>query len=247
MAKKMTLKADNGSLFQRLQSDLMQLISSTLPGERLPTEPDLAKQLGVSRATLREAMRSFEGQGLIRRRQGLGTFVISHPQVIDSGLEVLESIERLAKRINLDVSLGEYVVQQIRASEDQAAMLGVKPGDTLVKVVRVIIAENRPVAYLEDVLPEDVLSPAELNERFSGSVLDLLISRGQPELVSSFTEIRAVPATPELARALEIQRGDTLLLFVARLYDASNRVVDYSHSYFLPGYFRFHVVRKVAK
>lgn len=247
MAKKMTLKADSGSLFQRLQTDLMQLISSTPPGERLPTEPDLAKQLGVSRATLREAMRSFEGQGLIRRRQGLGTFVISHPQVIDSGLEVLESIERLAKRINLDVSLGEFVVQQIRASEDQAAMLGVKTGDTLVKVVRVIIAENRPVAYLEDVLPEDVLSPAELNEKFSGSVLDLLINRGHPELVSSFTEIRAVPATPDLARALEIQRGDTLLLFVARLYDASNRVVDYSHSYFLPGYFRFHVIRKVAK
>ena len=75
--------------FQRLQGELTVLIAGTLPGERLPAEPELAKRMGVSRATLREAMRSFEGQGLIRRRQGVGTFVVSQSQVIDTGLEVL--------------------------------------------------------------------------------------------------------------------------------------------------------------
>jgi len=39
-------------------------------------EPKLARDMGVSRATLREAMRSFEAQGLIMRKQGAGTFVI---------------------------------------------------------------------------------------------------------------------------------------------------------------------------
>ena len=52
--------------FQRLQSQLAGLISATTPGERLLSEPELAKKMGVSRATLREAMRTFEGQGLIR-------------------------------------------------------------------------------------------------------------------------------------------------------------------------------------
>jgi GntR family transcriptional regulator len=50
----------------------------------------------------------------------------------------------------------------------------------------------------------------------------------------------------EVARALQIQRGDVLLRFEAFLYDISGRVVDYSFSYFLPGVFRFHVVRKVG-
>ena len=62
--------------FQRLQVDLAALIERTPAGSRLISEPDLAKQLGVSRATLREAMRTFETQGLIRRRQGAGTFVV---------------------------------------------------------------------------------------------------------------------------------------------------------------------------
>ena len=86
--------------FQRLQVLLAKIIAETTPGERLVAEPELARQLGVSRATLREAMRTFEGQGLIRRRQGVGTFVVSHPQVMDSGLEVLQSIEALAIELN---------------------------------------------------------------------------------------------------------------------------------------------------
>ncbi len=101
--------------FQRLQSQLAGLIAATTPGERLLSEPELARQLGVSRATLREAMRTFEGQGLIRRRQGVGTFVVDHPNVIDTGLEVLESIETLASRMSLDVSMGDLRVAQIEA------------------------------------------------------------------------------------------------------------------------------------
>ena len=51
--------------FQRLQADLAKLIAHTPPGQRLLNEPELAKQMGVSRATLREAMRTFETQGLM--------------------------------------------------------------------------------------------------------------------------------------------------------------------------------------
>jgi DNA-binding GntR family transcriptional regulator len=46
-------------------------------------------------------MRSFETQGLIRRRQGSGTFVVGKMQVLDSGMEVLESLETMAKRLGL--------------------------------------------------------------------------------------------------------------------------------------------------
>jgi GntR family transcriptional regulator len=232
--------------FRRLQTDLAKLIASLPAESRLPSEPELARRMGVSRATLREAMRSFEGQGLIRRRQGVGTFVVAKVPVIDSGLEVLESIETLAQRTNLPVNMGELTVQQMEADEENAAALNVSIGISLTRVARVIYTDSRPIAYLVDILPAEILGPGDVNGGFTGSVLDLLLRRGNPNLVQSRTDIRAIGATQEVARALQIQRDDVLLHFVAKLYTNDGRVVDHSLSYFLPGYFRFHVVRKVG-
>jgi GntR family transcriptional regulator len=232
--------------FRRLQIELAEMITSLPAESRLPSEPDLARRMGVSRATLREAMRSFEGQGMIRRRQGVGTFVIGSVPVIDSGLEVLESIESLAARTGLPVRMGELDVRQVSAGENEAVVLNVPAGTFLTQVERVIYTDNRPIAYLVDTLPGDVLAATDLKNDFTGSVLDLLLRRGSPKLTQSRTDIRAIGATPEVARALQVQRDDVLLHFVAKLYSEGGRVVDYSFSYFLPGYFRFHVVRRVG-
>jgi GntR family transcriptional regulator len=232
-------------LFQRLQTELAKMISEVAPGERLPSEPLLSRQLGVSRATLREAMRTFESQGLIRRKQGLGTFVVSHSHVFESGLEVLESIETLARRTGLDVCMGELSIEDIQAGEEAAGVFTLPAGTPLVEIKRIILAESRPVAYLWDTLPQKFLSPGELQQNFTGSVLDLLIRREGDHFSHSLTEIQSVAAPSHIARALQIQRGDVLLLFIARLFDINQQVVDYSFSYFLPGYFRFQVVRSL--
>lgn len=232
--------------YQRLQDELAKLIAKAQPGEKLPSEPELAKIMGVSRATLREGMRSFEGRGLIRRRQGVGTFVVPQAKVIESGLEVLESIERRASRIGLSVSMGELVVKDILATPEAAEKLQVEEGTNLTIISRVIYADKRPVAYLTDTLPPKVLSDEDLKTGFTGSVLDYMLKHGRMRLGKSFTDIQAVAASSEIARKLEIQRGDVLLMFAARLYSESGEIVDFSYSYFLPGYFRFHVVRQVA-
>jgi GntR family transcriptional regulator len=67
------------SVSQHIHNQLSRIIADTHPGERLPSEPTLALQFGVSRAMLRETMRTFETQGIIRRRQGSGkSFSTSH-------------------------------------------------------------------------------------------------------------------------------------------------------------------------
>jgi len=231
--------------FQRLQADLAALISRTPAGSRLISEPELAKQLGVSRATLREAMRTFETQGLIRRRQGAGTFVVGKVPVMDAGLEVLESLETMARRMNLAITVSDLNLEQIDANEDHAAELGVVVGNCLTRIRRVMRADTRPVAYLIDTLPEDVLRLQDLPEGFNGSVLDFLLERGN-DLRISRAAITATNATAEVAKALEIQRGDVLLQFISQLYTSDGKIVDHTVSYFIPGYFNFHVVRRIG-
>jgi GntR family transcriptional regulator len=238
---------DNGkTLPQQLHERLKKLIAKTEPGGKLPSEPKLAKQLGVSRATLREAMRIFETQGIIHRRQGVGTFVVPPAQILDTGLEVLESILTQAKRKNLDIRVGPYSVIEREATQDEAEALKIKAGDPVLQVSWVMETPDRPVAHLVDVLPAGIFGIPQFRDQFHGSVLDLLMQSEQFSLTTSRTELSAVTAPSEIARSLGIQRGDVVLCFEATLFTSEGKVVDFSHSYYLPGYFRFHVVRRVG-
>ena len=231
--------------FQRLQEDLAKLIGSTPPGQRLLNEPELAKQMGVSRATLREAMRTFETQGIIRRRQGSGTYVVGKVPVIDAGLEILESLDTMASRMNLAITVSDLQIEQAEADAETANGLGVALGTPLTRIRRVMRADGRPAAYLIDTVPESVLRPQALPDSFHGSVLDFLVDCGH-KLSSSRAVITATNAPADVAKPLEIQRDDVLLVFVSQLYDSKGTVLDYSTSYFIPGYFHFHVNRRVG-
>jgi len=236
----------NDSPFYRLQRELGKIISEAAPGEQLPPEPEFARQLGVARSTLREAMRSFEAQGLIIRRQGAGTFVVEKNDVFETGLEILESLETIADRSGLFVSMGGLEINELRTDEKFAAIFNLPVGSELVSITRVINAKNRPAAFLKDILPKDVLSQQDLDHGFTGSVLDLLINKGIPKLEQSRTEIKAVAAESAEARALQIQRGDVLLLLEADLVAQEGGIIDHSYSFFLPGYFRLYVNRKIG-
>jgi GntR family transcriptional regulator len=232
-------------LYQKTADALNKLLAGMAPGTFLPSEPDLARKLGVSRATLREAMRPLEAEGRVVRRQGVGTYVVEPPQVIETGLEVLTSIQALASRMGMTVEVQDLDVDVRRIDGPDESPLHMPLGDRVVDVSRVIVAKGRPVAFLVDSVPEDILPAESFGDDFDGSVLEILRARGDPELDRSQAEITATTATPRIARCLGIQRGDVLLYLEARLFDSTGRVVDHSRSYFLPGTFRFHVVRRV--
>ena len=130
------------STTQRLHETLGSIISGLKPGDRLPSEPKLAHQLGVSRSTLREAMRTFETQGVIRRKQGAGTYIMHPSPVIESGLEVLESIETLAKRKGLNVSMGDIQIKNRLATPEEQEALNLPESSCVISVARII-----PVSY----------------------------------------------------------------------------------------------------
>ncbi len=151
----------------------------------------------------------------------------------------------MAHRMNLPFTVSDLHIDLFQADKESADGLDVPEGTHLTRVQRVMRADDRPAAYLIDILPETFLNADDLPEDFSGSVLDFLLARDDKLSLSRAT-ISATNATAEVAKALEIQRGDVLLLFTSQLFDANNHVVDYSVSYFIPGYFRFHVNRRVG-
>jgi len=117
------LRARRLSLVTQAQQYLLALVEKGTyrPGEQLPSEKELAAQLGISRPTLREALLNLEQEGVVVRKHGVGTFVApGYDSRLESGLERLESILDLATRQHLQVQVENLDVQQVPANADPA-------------------------------------------------------------------------------------------------------------------------------
>ncbi len=212
----------------------------------LPSETELSQQYDVSRATVREALSQLEQRGVVIRRHGVGTFVAPQLPRIDAGLEQLESLETLARRTGLETHMGDPVIEERPAMPAEAEALQLPPQAPVLSVSRVIRAGEQPVAYLVDIIPPSLLRRQDLDHEFRGSVLDLFVQRDGLPLSHSRTDISVESASETIARKLHLQAGEPLLKLEAQLYTRDGRVIDYSTSYFVPGHFHFHVIRRVG-
>jgi len=242
---------DKRPLHIRVQEHLRTLIAEGVfrVGQQIPPETKLAAELGVSRPTLREALRGLEQAGLIIRRHGVGTFVASHAPILESGLEVLESLECQVRRLGLHTEVASLDVTGRMATAEERSMLLI-PQDEPTEVLcvdRVITLEGEPVAYLRDIVPQKYLHQEDLGEEFGGSVLDVLVQQGDPLPAASRTEIVAEGARSFVASQLGVPRGTALLKLIGQLFSTGEDVLDYSLSYFVPGHCKFHVMRRVGR
>jgi len=242
----MKIKPDNRPLYQQAEEALNQLMKGLSPGDKFPPEPALARSLGISRATLREALRNLEEKQVITRRQGVGTFYNGPRVTIDSGLETLASVDTLALRQGLHCTTSGLEVAGEPARAEDAAPLGLTPGTPVTIVRRVKVADGRPIAYLVDVVPQSVIAPADLPQGFDGSVLDLLTTRRDLAASHAAADITPVKAGRELGSRLQVPAATVLLLLEETIYTRDGAPVDLSRSYFVPRFFQFHLLRRIA-
>ena len=211
---------------------------------RFPSEESLANEFEASRATVRTAIASLVAEGLVFRSHGVGTFVASHNDRLDSGLERLESVLSMARRQEFKTRMANLTVETIPATDRFVECLKVPESSHITFVRRTIMVGGKPVSYLVDFVPEKWLTPKDIDDSFSGSILDLIIRR-YPDLVrTAVADVTAVAANGKLCKLLRVSPRASLLLFSETVFDEAGTAVTYSDNYFIPGQFHFHVIRR---
>ena len=124
-------------------------------GTRLPSEPKLAEELGVSRATVRDALRSLEQEGLVRRVHGSGTYV-AHPRVPNS-LDMNFGVTAAIRQGGCAPASSKRDTGSKPVPSSEAQRLGLDPGEDVLVIDRVRTADDRPVVASRDVLPLKLL------------------------------------------------------------------------------------------
>ncbi len=214
-------------------------------GSQLPPEPELAAELGVSRATLREALRSLEEEGLVRRTRGAGTFVADRPRMannLDANFGVTDAI----RFSGMEPGTEQGSLRIEAASADEADQLDLQPGEDVVVVDRVRTADGRPVVLSRDILALRLMGedPAVLARLETNSVYEVLERDLGIVIHHGLASFRPTRADGHVASRLRVPR-ETLLLYIRQVdFDDTARPVVSSHEHHLADAFDFTVVRR---
>ncbi len=230
-----------------VQDELKQRIDrGELPtGTRLPSEPELAAELQVSRATLREALRAMELEGLLRRRQGSGTFVADRPRMansLDVNFGVTDAIR--AAGMTAGIAHGRSWVEPAPAGE--AALLALEPGQDVLVIERVRTAEGKPVVLSRDLFPSRLVEGREgvVQKMLERSIYDVLERELGIVIHHGVARFRPVRADHAVAGRLGVPRGELLLYLWQVDYAEEGTPVISSHEFHLADAFDFTVVRR---
>ncbi len=239
------MRQDRRPLPVQLREEILSIIEAGMkPGDRLPTEAELAARFRVGRTTAREALKLLERDGLIDVRHGSGRFV-SRAATLERPITRLESVTEMMSALGYSLTNRIVSVTLRGASEEEAAALGLAGGETVVDLERVRLHDGEPLIYSVDVIPHSLVHQPVDTIDWSGSLLALLEANGA-RVTSAMAQLR-VERLPEPAqRAIGKPSDDPWILLVQRNIDEQGNVVILSHDYHRFDSFTFNVFRQRA-
>lgn len=219
-------------LYRHIEQALTQSIhqGQYKPGDALPAEKVLAQRFGVSIGTLRKAVDSLVGRGVLLRQQGRGTFVARHNKdrylfayfhvVRQDGIKTYPQVE-LA------------LFTRTKADKHVAKRLGIKVGSKVVKLINILHLHGRRVVIDEIYLPEKLLP--ELTEQVvrerPSTLYQLYQERFGLTVVRAEERLRAVKADAFQASTLGLPPAEPLLQVIRVAQSFNSQPIELRYSF----------------
>ena len=210
------------------------------PGERIPSEPELARQETVSRSSMRAAITMLEEEGFVSRRHGSGTYV-THRPALPNELGRNFGVSRMIASEGLEPGTVEERSGTEPAPRAVAEILGIEEGERVSALRRVRTADGRRVVDVTDWCRVEHLAPEDLPT--VGSIYAALAERGLA-VDHGVAHLTPRNADGEVAERLGVPSG-TLLLTIDQVDRTADGIaVLVSREHHLADAFTFTLLRR---
>jgi GntR family transcriptional regulator len=197
-------------------------------GKLFPNEVDIAKRLGISRNTVRQALNKLVHEELLTRKKGVGTKVATNN--ITTKLDkwssfTLEMHEKGVLFKNYDIS-----TEWVEADEQISTLFGVSKGTKVFKLERLRGLDAGPIVHFISYFHPRVGLTG--NEDFSKPLYEMLERDHHTVVAVSKEEISATLADERLAKILHMKAGEPILLRKRIVCDPGDRLIEFNLGYY---------------
>ena len=181
------------------------------PGSKLPSESDLANELNVSRASIREALAELDAKGLLWRRHGVGTFVVESGAAISSKLPTFFSLDQYIIQAGYEASMDTRPPVFRPLTEEEKIRLKDEMDGEAVVLYRAYNADKLPVFICEYVIPLIYMKKGQNNVDYFLDIPEFC-SKYMLDKVSAI-QIRVEPviANEEITESMRLNKNQPLL------------------------------------
>lgn len=211
-------------------------------GDLLPSEPGLAKELGVSRATIVKAFDTLHREGLIQRRQGRGTFVAPLPKL--RSLSELTSFSSVTRSDDAIPSHRLVSYTAVGVGDERDDLLRSFPTSTEVVVLgRIRFIDDVAVGFHRTVLPAGLVAAAGLSEAVVAtsdfSLYQALEAIGQRPW-SAEESLRAVPCPSAICEHLAVPEGAPLMQVRRLSKNRHGELIEAVDAFYVGSLYQYH-------
>ena len=226
-------------LHLQVENLLRDLIKSPKYGEGalLPKEVDIARQLGISRNTVRQGISKLVTEGLVERKKGVGTKV-AEPN-ISTKLESWLSFTQEMNNSGISFLNYEITVRKVAANKEVAAALEIPEKTKVIKLSRLRGDKEGPfVHFISWFHPRIGLTG---KEDFMRPLYELLETDFSTIVVLSKEKIKAILVDKKIAAKLNISNSEPVLNRIRKVYDPGKRPIEYNVGYYRADKFSYSI------
>lgn len=233
------------TLTEQAKSYIKQrILNNEFADGRIPSEIELATELGVSRTTIRDALSRLELEGVIYRKQGAGTFINKAGLQIKTRLEDIWDYETMLEAHGYTPAIRILSVEEKTDQPEIAASLGLPPDASLVIIQKLFLADKEPVIVTLNYIPTDLITRPYTADDFLRPMYEFLPHFSQQRLAYYLSDIIPMIAPGWLVELLNLPRQkNALICFEETAYNQDHEPILRANSYFRDDLLRLRLIR----